>query len=190
MGSQNPGAANVIRSVGTVYGLLVLGLDFAKTFVPMLLADHFVFQQENVFSYYGILITGLFAILGHCKPIYYHFKGGRGVSSVIAIYIYFVPVEFLISTLLAAFIVMRFIHVPYRMDRIVPGGFITLTPFIVLLTSIIIRPESVLYGIVGKHPGYVVVGTFISSFCILVLNLLSDESKFIERAREAFGLQN
>lgn len=171
LGNQNPGAANVTRSLGFGYGLLVFILDFLKAYTPMLVARRFVFQGTSALSYFGILITGLLAVLGHCRPIYYHFKGGRGISSIFAVYLFHVPAEFIFSTLLAALIVLLFVHnVRFRIGRWIPIFFAALTPFVVFFTSLLVTPESPLYRIVGERPWYMVIGTFATSLFLLSLN--------------------
>ncbi|HOV62639.1 MAG TPA: glycerol-3-phosphate acyltransferase [Spirochaetia bacterium] len=190
-GNKNPGAANVSRSLGFGYGLLVLALDFAKAFLPMLAAKYFVFQDSSAGSYFGILITGLLAVIGHCKPIYYGFHGGRGISSVVALYVFFVPGEFIISALLASLIVWLFIrNVRFRIGRWIPIVFVTLTPFTVLASTLFVTPDSPLSGFIGGHPWYVVVGTFISSLSLLFINFLFTGKALKELASQAFDWQD
>ena len=74
-GSGNPGATNVLRIGGKIPAVLVLVFDVLKGMLPVWLAYH-----------YGVspLYLGLIAIaacLGHIYPLFFHFKGGKGVAT-------------------------------------------------------------------------------------------------------------
>ena len=74
-GSNNPGATNVLRIAGRKAAALTLFGDLLKGFVPVLLA--LLVLNEPL----GIALTGFSAFLGHCFPIYYQLKGGKGVAT-------------------------------------------------------------------------------------------------------------
>ena len=76
-GSGNPGTSNVMRTIGKKYAAIVLIGDVLKGFLPILLFS------EN------ILICGFVAVIGHIYPIFYKFKGGKGVATYIGVYIAF-----------------------------------------------------------------------------------------------------
>ena len=76
-GSGNAGMTNMFRTFGKKGGLLTLFGDVAKTIVPILLGYLFL-------GYDGSYLAGLFVVLGHCFPIYYKFKGGKGVLAMFA----------------------------------------------------------------------------------------------------------
>lgn len=76
-GSTNPGATNVMRIAGKKAATLTLFGDLLKGFLPVMAAS-FILQQP-VF----IALTGVAAFLGHCYPLYYRFKGGKGVATAI-----------------------------------------------------------------------------------------------------------
>ena len=77
VGSGNTGATNVLRSSGPALGLIVLILDMAKSIIPVA-----VLNQINYFDSNGsIQFFALLFIIGHCYPIYYKFKGGKGVAT-------------------------------------------------------------------------------------------------------------
>jgi glycerol-3-phosphate acyltransferase PlsY len=76
-GSNNPGATNVMRIAGKKAAALTLFGDLLKGFVPVLLAQ-FVLQDM-----FFVALTGIAAFLGHCYPVYYQFKGGKGVATAI-----------------------------------------------------------------------------------------------------------
>ncbi len=72
-GSGNAGATNVARVFGIRAGFITLGLDMAKTVAAMLIG-------QQLCGVMGEAISGAFCIIGHCFPLYFGFKGGKGVS--------------------------------------------------------------------------------------------------------------
>jgi len=78
-GSHNAGATNVHRIGGKWLGFLTLLGDFLKTALPMFLVYKLDYGRE------ASLWVGVTAIIGHCFPIYFSFKGGKGVASMITV---------------------------------------------------------------------------------------------------------
>lgn len=78
-GSGNPGATNVFRVFGKKAGLTVFLIDFAKGLVAVLIARILV-RFFNA-PYETILAAGLAVQLGHIFPVFYKFKGGKGVAA-------------------------------------------------------------------------------------------------------------
>tara|TARA_B100000131_G_scaffold311431_1_gene344288 strand:- start:298 stop:909 length:612 start_codon:yes stop_codon:yes gene_type:complete len=74
-GSKNPGATNILRSGNKTLALVTLIFDMFKGFLPVFVA--FFFIEDQIY----IQIIGLCSILGHIFPIYYKFKGGKGVAT-------------------------------------------------------------------------------------------------------------
>ena len=97
-GSKNPGATNVLRMGGKVAAALVLIFDGLKGAFPVFLAHY----SYNLFDLTLIL---LFAFLGHVFPVYYRFKGGKGVATYLGGLIainFFVGLTFSIIWLIVA----------------------------------------------------------------------------------------
>ena len=74
-GSNNPGATNVLRYGGKKAAIITLLGDMLKGLVPVLLI---IQLQTDTLT---IAVVGLFALLGHIFPVYYGFKGGKGVAT-------------------------------------------------------------------------------------------------------------
>jgi len=74
-GSGNPGATNVLRTSGHWAALLVLLLDIAKGIAPVRLAQMLGTSTEVAAG------AGLAAIGGHVFPVWFGFRGGRGVAT-------------------------------------------------------------------------------------------------------------
>jgi len=74
-GSKNPGATNVLRIGGKKIATFVLLIDGLKGAIPVMLAHYFGL------SLFELTIILLCAFLGHVFPIFYGFKGGKGVAT-------------------------------------------------------------------------------------------------------------
>ena len=76
-GSGNPGFTNFKRVYGNKFSTwLVLILDWLKTLIPVLVSGLIFYFNFNLYQF-ACQFAGLFVMLGHCFPIYYHFKGGK-----------------------------------------------------------------------------------------------------------------
>ncbi len=96
-GSGNAGATNMMRTFGkSAAGLTFLG-DALKAFASGIIGYAALGQ-------YGAYIAGLFCILGHMFPIYYKFKGGKGVVTAAISVLMCNPLVFLI--LLVIFVII------------------------------------------------------------------------------------
>lgn len=82
-GSGNIGATNTIRILGKPIGLTVFLLDFLKGAGPTFLAIRWGSGHlpETADPLSLAFLCGAAAVLGHCFPVYLHFKGGKGVAS-------------------------------------------------------------------------------------------------------------
>lgn len=92
MGSGNPGTLNMSRNLGLKFGLLTFFLDVVKGALPTLVA-FFVFGKvcfkDTTFYVYdfAVYLCGLSVVLGHIYPIYFKFKGGKGIASTIGVFL-------------------------------------------------------------------------------------------------------
>lgn len=83
-GSGNAGATNALRTLGKKGGLAVVLGDCFKAIIACLIGA--VLSPEAGGGAYGIYIAGIGAVIGHNFPIYFKFKGGKGVLvSLVAI---------------------------------------------------------------------------------------------------------
>ena len=94
VGSGNPGASNVIRSIGRGPGAMVLVLDTIKGVIGaamgMIASGTADPQVEWAF------LAGLAAVIGHCYPIFHKFKGGKGVATGLGVLFFTMPLVGLI----------------------------------------------------------------------------------------------
>ena len=86
MGSGNAGFTNVLRSVGTGPAVATIVCDYLKGIIAVLIG-WWIFAELTVtndvapieYVKYGRYLAGLCVILGHAFPIFYGFRGGKGV---------------------------------------------------------------------------------------------------------------
>jgi len=74
-GSKNPGATNVLRLGGKKTAAFVLFFDGLKGAVPVFIGDYYGF------GLIALTLTVLCAFLGHIFPVFFRFKGGKGVAT-------------------------------------------------------------------------------------------------------------
>ena len=78
-GSNNPGATNVLRIGGKKAAAITLVGDSLKGFIPVALC-HLLDRSEMVFAF-----VGAGAFLGHLYPVFFGFKGGKGVATALGV---------------------------------------------------------------------------------------------------------
>ena len=172
LGNRNAGTMNVLRSVGRGWGVLVGVLDGAKSLAPMLVARLLWFPDRSASDFFVILAVGIAALIGHWKPIFHRFKGGRGVGCIIGIFLFVVPVEFLGSFLLGGLVVVFFVKkVRFRFGRWVPIMFVIITPFLTLALNFLLDVRISAAVSIGGHEWYILVGAFVASLSMLGINL-------------------
>ncbi len=143
-GSKNAGMTNMMRTYGrSAAGLTLLG-DALKAVVACLCG-------YAVFGSMGAYIAGLFCILGHMFPIYYHFRGGKGVVTAAVTILMCNPFVFLILFVLFVILVLASKYIslgsvmcmllyPLVLDRINRWivGYSTLEVVIAILMTILV----------------------------------------------------
>ena len=79
LGSNNPGATNVLRIGGKKAAALTLFGDMLKGLIPVLAAS-VIGVSDGVLA-----ATGMAAFLGHLYPVFFGFKGGKGVATALGV---------------------------------------------------------------------------------------------------------
>lgn len=125
-GSGNVGATNVARLCGKGWGALTLLCDLTKGALAVGLAwyigNHYGGWQ------YAHLGAGLFAILGHMFPVFFRFKGGKGVATTVGVFFALCPVPLILSAIICLLVIWR--------TGFVSAGSLTLAVAIPLLAVI------------------------------------------------------
>jgi glycerol-3-phosphate acyltransferase PlsY len=167
-GSGNAGATNVIRVLGPWAGLPVLLFDVFKAWLAVDLGNVFVpdFYSTNQLVNYQIAL-GAIAVAGHVFPVFAHFRGGKGVASIVGVVIALYPVVFPI-------ILVWFVLV------LVSTGYVSVSS----ITSSILLPVLVIVIFREEHISLILLSILIGVFIPLMHRknihrlLRGEESKF------------
>ena len=82
-GSKNPGATNVLRSGSKPAAILTLVLDALKGYIPVALVQWF---GKDYGLWDGtVAMVAMAAFLGHLYPVFFKFKGGKGVATAVGV---------------------------------------------------------------------------------------------------------
>ncbi len=105
-GSKNAGTTNVLRTVGKKAAALTLICDILKgvvaVFIAMLAAKIWEDSDAEILKY----LAGLMAIIGHTFPVYYGFKGGKGVATSLGVLLVVNPQVGIICLVFALIIII------------------------------------------------------------------------------------
>lgn len=103
-GSHNAGTTNMARVYGMSAGLLTLAGDILKTVFAMLLGKLLLGEM-------GFSLGGIACVIGHCFPVFFGFKGGKGVavSGAVAIMLGWEFAVSLIGLFLVIVIITRYV---------------------------------------------------------------------------------
>ena len=83
-GSGNAGMTNTLRTLGKLPALLVIFGDILKGVLSCLIGLYVLGWIDNI-GYLGIMTGGIAAIIGHNWPVYFGFKGGKGILTSFAV---------------------------------------------------------------------------------------------------------
>jgi glycerol-3-phosphate acyltransferase PlsY len=171
MGNKNPGTANIGRNVGKGWAAAVFFLDVAKGLGPMILTRLVFFSGDVYWHLFIVAAVGMAAITGHCKPVFFQFRGGGGIATSIGVYGFFIPAEALICLILAFLLANLFLkRIRFRVGQGVPILFVSMTPFVTLLLTFFIDLPLFAGGSLGAHPWYVLLIVFLLSLFVLGMN--------------------
>ncbi len=134
-GSGNAGATNVLRTVGKTASALTFIFDFLKCALSVILGRiiiGYVVEQAGLlpeFSQFGAYAAGLFCMIGHMYPIYYKFKGGKGIVTSAAL---IALVDWRIFIILfSIFLIMMFIKKIVSLASITSIGLYPIATFLI-----------------------------------------------------------
>ena len=130
-GSGNAGATNMMRTYGKKAAVLTFIGDMLKTALA-------VGVGYFALGYNGAYLAGLFCVIGHAFPIFFKFKGGKGVVCISTMCLLTEPVVFLI--MLAIFLIVLF---GYKM--------VSLASVMIMLTYPLVLSMAGFAGAFGLH---------------------------------------
>lgn len=127
-GSHNPGTTNVLRLGGRSAALWVLLCDMAKGTIPVYLAWYFQLTP------FVLGLIGIAACLGHMYPLFFQFRGGKGVATALGT---MMPIGFAMGGMMLATWILVLLLTGYSSlaALIVPAG-----PALYLLAKAGIHP--------------------------------------------------
>lgn len=121
-GSGNAGATNTLRVLGSKAAAAVLAADLLKGVLAVLIASWLSGNDEGV-----KLWAGLFVIVGHNWPVFFGFRGGKGIATTIGVTISLIP-----WVALSAGVVALLLLASLRIVSLASITFTTLMPIFVL----------------------------------------------------------
>jgi len=98
VGSGNAGATNILRTFGKGAAGLVFLIDILKGVAAVLLG-------RALAGEYGGYLAGFLAVIGHNFPLYFGFKGGKGIVTSLAVMVTVAPTEALTAMVIAVVII-------------------------------------------------------------------------------------
>lgn len=176
MGSGNAGATNVLRNGGVLPGVLTFLLDALKGFVACYvgkIAFEYIEKNSDFWwskAVYGIFACGLLCMIGHVLPVFFQFKGGKGVATSVGIFYVCSPIS--ISLGLAVFAILVVV------SRMVSLASIIATLVVVSFTIILYDAEPSIIP--------VVVLTLIMGF-IVIFKHRSNIKRILNGTESKFG---
>ncbi|HCA04534.1 MAG TPA: acyl-phosphate glycerol 3-phosphate acyltransferase [Ruminococcaceae bacterium] len=140
MGSGNAGFTNVLRSVGKVPAIITIVCDALKCVIAVLIGGWLFSFIPVPYDYSGYVemtancgkyLAGIFCIIGHSFPLYFHFKGGKGVVSAAALMLTEDWRVFLmiLATFLILFLITKIISVGSITSALMYGPYTFLATF-------------------------------------------------------------
>lgn len=142
IGSGNPGATNVLRLGGKKAAAITLLGDALKGLIPVLIA-HALHLSATEIGYIALL-----AVIGHIFPVFFGFKGGKGVATLIGVILGFywlIGIIFLATWLICA-LITKYSSLSALIATIVSAAcvififsFNTALPFIIIAIIVILR---------------------------------------------------
>ncbi|MDR3144452.1 MAG: glycerol-3-phosphate 1-O-acyltransferase PlsY [Puniceicoccales bacterium] len=137
-GSGSSGATNVQRMVGKRAGRTVFILDFLKGFAPTLLLLKF-YPMGNIPSERLAMTCLLGILVGHSLSIFHHFRGGKGIASMMGGLLSIMPSSFAIGILVWLVI--------FHATRIVSVASLCFSTSVMLTAYLFYAPEYIIFAL-------------------------------------------
>lgn len=141
-GSGNPGTMNVLRTHGLWLAVVTLIFDALKSVIVCLWGYLWLRSSGGYAANFAVYCAGFSCMIGHCYPILYRFKGGKGVATGFGLACVARPIliPFMIVFFLAVFLIWKI------------GSFASLTSVIMFLIA-----ESVFLLINGYYASFILL---------------------------------
>ncbi len=142
-GSGNAGTTNVMRVGGFLPGSLTFIFDALKGFLACYLGklvfEYIANNSDFVWAnaVYGAYICGVACMIGHVFPIFFQFKGGKGVATSVGIFAVCCPIAIILGLVTFAVLTLT--------TRIVSVSSLTATVVVVVLSIVFNNNEALLW---------------------------------------------
>lgn len=112
VGSRSTGASNVQRTMGWKYGLITFFFDACKGLLACWTAQLITGTSfDSPVCNYASLLAGLCCVVGHNWPVFFRFRGGKGVATTGAVMLYCFPLYALICIALTVAVIALFRYI-------------------------------------------------------------------------------
>ncbi len=151
-GSGNLGGTNVLRVLGFKAGAIVMALDLAKAFAPVMLARFII--GDSVLSIagftinwqWGQVITALMVMVGHSWSVYIKFRGGKGAAAYFGSWFAIWPVAALVGGVI---LIVTVLLSKYMSLGSIIGSLSILCLFMVLTLTDMSPPVYLIYSLIA-----------------------------------------
>ncbi len=161
-GSGNAGTTNMLRSVGKEAAALTLICDVLKGIIAVGISAMVGLIVKNANSALLVQIAGLAVVVGHTFPIFFGFKGGKGVATSVGI--------LLIINWHVGLLCLVFGLIIIAVTRMVSAGSVT---------AAILYPVVIAFGVGSEH--FIVDGNYLIFSIILALFVIFNHRENIKR---------
>ena len=162
-GSGNAGATNMLRSVGTKAAVLTLLCDALKGVVAIIFAIIVGAIAKNSDKALLVQIAGILVVIGHTFPVFFNFKGGKGVATSLGV--------LLITNWQIGLICLVFALILMALTRFVSLGSIAAAILFPVLTVFI-------------HENYLVSGNYVIFAIIMAVLVVFNHRSNVKRLLE------
>jgi len=111
VGSKSTGASNVQRTMGWKYGIMTFFFDAVKGLLSCFAAWLITSRCFPEISHYASMLAGLCCVIGHNWPLFFRFRGGKGVATTGAVMLYCFPVYALICIAITIAVIAMFRYI-------------------------------------------------------------------------------
>ena len=142
VGSKSTGASNVQRTMGWKFGLITFFFDAVKGFLACWIAD------TLCGSHFAAMLAGLCCVIGHNWPVFYHFRGGKGVATTGAVLLYCYPRPAILCIALTILVIALFRYISVGSMLLVVSFFFLSFFFLSAARMTLVRPRSSASGFI------------------------------------------
>ena len=111
VGSKSTGASNVQRTMGWKYGLMTFFFDAGKGLLSCFAAWLITKNRFPEINHFASMLAGLCCVIGHNWPVFFRFRGGKGVATTGAVMLYCFPVYALICIVVTIAVIALFRYI-------------------------------------------------------------------------------